>query len=41
MLSPKLETERLVLRRYKDTDIDAMFEIIPDERLSKFIIWVI
>lgn len=37
MLSPKLETERLVLRRYKETDIDAMYDIITDKRLSKFI----
>jgi len=37
MLSPKIETERLILRRYKETDIDAMYEIITDERLSKYI----
>lgn len=37
MLSPKLETERLMLRRYKETDIDAIYEIITDERLSKYI----
>ena len=37
MLSPRIETERLILRRYKESDIDAMFEIITDERLSKYI----
>ena len=37
MLSPQLETERLILRRYKETDIDAMYDIITDTRLSKFI----
>lgn len=37
MLSPKLETERLNLRRYKETDIDAIYDIITDERLSKYI----
>lgn len=37
MLSPKLETERLILRRYKETDIDALFEIITDERLATYI----
>ena len=37
MLSPKLETERLILRRYNESDIDAMYEIITDERLSKYI----
>lgn len=37
MLSPKMETERLLLRRYKETDIDAIYDIITDERLSKYI----
>ena len=37
MLSPRLETERLVLRRYMESDIDAMFEIITDSRLSTYI----
>lgn len=37
MLSPKLETERLILRRYKERDIDALYEIITDERLAKYI----
>jgi RimJ/RimL family protein N-acetyltransferase len=37
MLSPTIETERLILRRYKETDIDAIYEIITDERLTNFI----
>lgn len=37
MLSPTLETERLILRRYKESDIDMQYEIINDERLSKYI----
>jgi ribosomal-protein-alanine N-acetyltransferase len=37
MLSPTLETERLILRRYKESDIDAIYEIITDNRLSKYI----
>ena len=37
MLSPKIETERLILRRYKETDIDDVYDIITDERLSKYI----
>ena len=37
MLSPKLETERLILRRYKESDIDAIYDIITDSRLSKYI----
>ena len=36
MLSPRIETERLILRRYKESDIDAIYEIITDERLSKY-----
>ena len=37
MLSPKIETERLILRRYKESDIDSMYDIITDERVSKYI----
>ena len=37
MLSPTIETERLVLRRYKESDIDAIYEIITDERLTNYI----
>lgn len=37
MLSPNIETERLILRRYEESDIDAMYEIITDTRLSKYI----
>ena len=37
MLSPTIETTRLILRRYKETDLNAMYDIITDKRLSKFI----
>ncbi len=37
MLSPRLETERLILRRYKESDIDSQYQIITDERLAKYI----
>ena len=37
MLSPTLQTERLILRRYAESDLDAMYEIITDKRLSKYI----
>ena len=37
MLSPKIETERLILRRYKETDIDAIYDIITDKRLTQYI----
>ena len=37
MLSPTITTDRLILRRYKETDIDAIYDIITDNRLSKYI----
>lgn len=37
MLSPLLETERLILRRYKTTDIDMQYNVLTDERLHKYI----
>ena len=36
MLSPKLETKRLVLRRYIESDIDMQYEILTDKRLAKY-----
>lgn len=37
MLSPRLETDRLILRRYEEKDLDAFYEIIHDDRLHLFI----
>ena len=37
MLSPKLETERLILRKHEESDLDAFYEIIHDDRLQTFI----
>ena len=37
MLSPKIETERLILRRYKETDIDMQYEVLTDDRLAQYI----
>ena len=37
MLSPKMETERLILRRYEEKDLEAFYEIIHDKRLQKYI----
>ena len=37
MLSPKLKTERLILRRFKESDLEPFYEIIHDERLQKYI----
>ena len=37
MLSPRLETDRLILRRFKESDIDMQYEIITDNRLANYI----
>jgi ribosomal-protein-alanine N-acetyltransferase len=37
MLSPRLETERLILRRYNEKDIDTFYDIIHDDRLQNYI----
>ena len=37
MYSPELETERLILRRYKESDIDVYHELTTDPRLSDYI----
>ena len=37
MLSPRLETERLMLRRYDESDINMQYEILTDRRLAKYI----
>lgn len=37
MLSPNLETERLLLRRFNETDLNAFYEILHDDRLHKYI----
>ena len=37
MLSPTIETERLILRRYKEKDLDVLYEIITDKKLATYI----
>ena len=37
MLSPRIETDRLILRRFQESDIDAQYEMLTDKRLAKFI----
>ena len=36
MLSRTLETERLILRRYEEKDIDTLLKIMTDERLGEY-----
>lgn len=37
MLSPRIETDRLVLRRYIENDIDGIYDLITDKRLHTYI----
>lgn len=35
----RLETERLILREYTDSDLEAMFRIFSDEEVNRFLPW--
>ena len=37
MNTPTLESERLILRRFTEADIDAIFEIFGDVELNRFL----
>ncbi len=37
--TPKLETERLFLRKFTESDIEALYEILSDEEVSRFLPW--
>lgn len=39
MNTPTLETKRLILRRFTENDIDALFLILKDEEVNKFLPW--
>lgn len=39
MNTPKLETERLILRKFTKDDLDALFLILKDEEVNKFLPW--
>lgn len=40
MLTPKLETERLILRQIKTSDVDAIFNCwMQDEDVSRYMYW--
>ena len=34
VLSPRIETDRLILRRFKESDIDMLYVIFIDDRLG-------
>ena len=37
--TPRLETERLILRRFERQDADALFRILSDEEVNRFLPW--
>ena len=39
MNTPTLETERLILRKFTERDIEALFLILKDEEVNKFLPW--
>lgn len=39
MNSPIIETERLILRRFTDRDMEALFLILKDEEVNQFLPW--
>lgn len=39
MNTPKLETERLILRKFTENDLNALFLILSDEEVNKFLPW--
>lgn len=36
MNTPTLKTERLILRKFTEEDLDALFLILKDEEVNKF-----
>lgn len=39
MNTPTIETERLILRKFTEEDIEALFLILKDEEVNKFLPW--
>lgn len=39
MNTPTLETERLILRRFTEKDMEALFLILKDEEVNQFLPW--
>ena len=37
--TPRLETERLLLRKFTEDDIEALYEILRDEEVNRFLPW--
>ena len=39
MNTPELKTDRLILRRFTENDVDAIFRIYSDEEVNRFLPW--
>lgn len=39
MNTPQLETERLILRKFTENDIEALYLILSDEEANTFLPW--
>ena len=39
MNTPTLETERLILRKFTEQDMEALFLILQDEEVNQFLLW--
>ena len=39
MNTPTLETKRLILRKFTEEDIEALFLILRDEEANRFLPW--
>ena len=39
MNTPTLETERLILRKFMEEDVNALFLILKDEEVNTFLPW--
>ena len=39
MNTPVLETKRLILRKFTERDMEALFFILKDEEVNKFLPW--
>lgn len=39
MNTPQLETERLLLRRFRESDIEALYLLLRDEKVNTFLPW--
>ena len=37
--TPTLETERLILRKFTENDLNALFSIYSDEKLNTYLPW--